>query len=148
MLIYMERTQLSSFKQERLINNWCLKKRSDFISKTVYYLVWSSSQTFLQKFHLTRFFLLKLTFFPSLLVFFMNTKPQTGKKCWDRGLICESKVNFFPVSYPGLFYAVSCLPYITQFLLLVWSSWMLESYFRRSRVCKIQTKWISRYQTL
>ena len=41
-------------------------------------------------------------------------------------------------SYPGLFYAVSCLHYMTQFLLLVWSPWMLESYFRLSRACKIQ----------
>ena len=82
---------------------------------------------------------MKPTLFPSLLVFFVNTKPQIGKKCWERGLMCKSKVDFFPMSYPGLFYAVSCLHYMTQFLLLVWSSWMLESYFLQSRACKIQS---------
>ena len=83
--------------------------------------------------------LVKPTLFPSLLVFFMNTKHQTGKKWWKQGLMWEGKVDSFSVSYPGLFYALSCLHYVTQFLLLFWPPWMLESYFRRSRACQIQT---------
>ena len=44
----MQRIQSCSFKQGRWINNWCLKKRTDSISKTVYYLVWSSAQKSIQ----------------------------------------------------------------------------------------------------
>ena len=124
----MQRIQSCSFKQVRWINKWCLKKRTDSISKTVYYLVYHQPK----RVYNTSLFLVKPTLLPSLYIFFMNTKPQTGKKCWERGLMCESKVDFFPVFYPSLFYAVSCLHYMTQSLLLVWSSWVLESCFRRS----------------
>ena len=37
------------------------------------------------------------------------------------------------VWYARYVWYVSCIHYITQFLLLVWSSWILESYFWRSR---------------
>ena len=40
----MHRIRSCSFKQGHWINNWYLKKRTDFISKTVYYIVWSSAQ--------------------------------------------------------------------------------------------------------
>ena len=129
----MQRIQSCSFKQVRGINKWCLKKTTDFISKTVYYLVYHQPK----RVYNTSLFLVKPILFLSFLVFFMNTKPQTDKKCWERGLMNEGKVDFFPVSYPGLFYAVSCLHYMTQFLLLAWSSWMMESYFRQFRACKI-----------
>ena len=44
----MQRIQSCSLKQGRWINNRCLKKRTDFISKTVYYLVSSSVQKIIQ----------------------------------------------------------------------------------------------------
>ena len=131
----MHRIQSCSFKQGHWINNWYLRKRTDFISKTVYSLVWSSAQKSI-KYESFRVETNFVSITACIFSWTLNPKQarSAGSEVW-----CARAKSIFSRCLTLIFIMLfRASIYTTQFLLSVWSSWMLESYFQRSRACKIQ----------
>ena len=125
----MQRIQSCSFKQGRWINKWCLKKRTDYVSKTMYYLVWSSAQKNLPG----------KTNFVSITscIFHEHLTPNRQEVLGARFDVREQS-QFFPsvLPWPHL----RCfVPPLYDLVLVVGLIFLhAGKLFRRSRACKIQ----------